>query len=118
MYKVVYICDCCGAEMKKSLYTLHLQSNSNSIQDRMTWHYCVDCWEDVKKRLTLTKSEIDNLILKKAVAKFKEANKEWDQVIKWYEPLFALDGSAQQEKDENDSFYTDCDLTYHPITGV
>ena len=64
--------------------------------------------------MTLTKSELDNLALEKAAERFKKANKDWNNAIKLYEPLFALAlaESVQQEKDkdidENGSFFTGC----------
>ena len=84
VYKAAYICDCCGAEIERPFYTLNLTTGSCSIQDQTAWHYCADCWESVKKGLTLTKSELDDLALEKAIERFKEANKEWDNAIKWY----------------------------------
>lgn len=111
MYKAAYICDCCGAEMERSLYTLHLTTGSRSVQDQTAWHYCADCWESVKKGLTLTKSELDDLALEKAAERFKEANKDWDNAVKWYGPLFALAlaESIQQEKDKNGNLFTGCE---------
>lgn len=111
MYKAAYICDCCGAEMEKSLYTLHLTTGSRSVQDQTAWHYCADCWESIKKRLTLTKSELDDLALEKAIERFKEANKDWDNAVKWYGPLFALAlaENVQQEKDKNGNLFTGCE---------
>lgn len=54
MYKTAYVCDYCGKEMEIPMYTLELKTNSLSfyVQDRVSWHYCEDCWEDVKKALT------------------------------------------------------------------
>lgn len=100
MYKTTYVCDCCGKEMQSPMYTLELKTNSLCIQDRAGWHYCNDCWGYIKKRLTLKESELDDLVLEKAVARFKEANKDWDNAVKWYGPLFALAlaESIQQEK--------------------
>lgn len=99
MYKSIYVCDCCGKEMQTPMYTLELRTNSFCIQDQVSWHYCNDCWGYVKKDLT-KKKELDDLVLEKAITRFKEANKEQDKATKWYELLFALalDESAQQEK--------------------
>lgn len=109
MYKEVYTCDCCGVEMQRPLYTLDLKTIN--FQDQTAWHYCADCWENIKKRLTLTKNELDDLALEKAIERFKEANKDWDNAIRWYGPLFALAlaESVQQEKDKNGNFFTGCD---------
>lgn len=111
MYKAAYICDCCGAKMVRPLYTLNLTTGSRCVQDQANWHYCADCWESIKKRLTLTKSELDDLALEKAVERFKEANKDWDNAVKWYGPLFALAlaESIQQEKDKNGNLFTGCE---------
>lgn len=67
--------------------------------------------------MTLKKSELDDLILEKAVAKFKEANKECDKAIEWYKLLFALalDESAKQEK--KDVTYSSPYYTYTVNTG-
>lgn len=117
MYKTTYVCDCCGKEMQSPMYTLELKTNSFCVQDRAGWHYCNDCWEYVKKRLILKESELDDLVLEKAVARFKEANKEWDKAINWYKLVFAfaLNESAQQEK--KDVTYSSPYYTYTVNTG-
>lgn len=52
MYKVVYECDCCGKEMQNPKYTLELKTDSLYVQDRASWHYCNECWIQVKHFLS------------------------------------------------------------------
>lgn len=86
MYKTSYVCDCCGAEMTPlPWYTLSLSTQSLCIQDQVTWHYCEDCWKDVKKALT-KKNESNNL--EKVVEELKEENKKLKKDAKWYEQFF------------------------------
>lgn len=71
MYKSIYVCDCCGKEMQTPMYTLELRTNSFCIQDRVSWHYCNDCWGYVKKNLT-KKDKIDDL--EKTIEELKKEN--------------------------------------------
>ena len=67
--------------------------------------------------MTLKESELDDLVLEKAVARFKEANKKCDKAIEWYKLLFALvlNESAKQEK--KDVTYSSPYYTYTVNTG-
>ena len=89
MYKTAYVCDCCGKEMEVPGYTLELRANSFNFyaQDRTSWHYCEDCWEDVKKALI---KENEPNILKKTIEDLKEENEKLKKDIRPYENLFNL----------------------------
>ena len=62
MYKTSYVCDCCGAEMTLPMYTLELSTNSLCIQDRASWHYCDNCWENFEYNNSKFVCEICNSI--------------------------------------------------------
>jgi hypothetical protein len=65
----------------------------------------------------MKKNELDDLVLEKAVARFKKANKECDTAIEWYKLLFALalNESAKQEK--KDITYSSPYTSYTINTG-
>lgn len=101
MYKSIYVCDHCGKDMGNSPeFTVKFKSNTLAVQEPGEWHYCCKCWGQVRTFLSTKKSELDNLVLEEAVARFKEANKECDTATEWYKLLFALalNESAKQEK--------------------
>lgn len=100
MYKTAYVCDCCGKEMEIPGYTLELRTNSFSFykQDRISWHYCEDCWEDVKKVLT-EKNELDNL--EKVVKELKEENEKLKREASWYQEFWlAMFKAAQKNREK------------------
>lgn len=118
MYKSIYVCDCCGKDMGNSPeFTVKFKSNTLAVQEPGEWHYCCKCWGQVRTLLSTKKNELNDLVLEEAVARFKEANKEWDRAINWYKLLFAfaLNESAQQEK--KDITYSSPYYTYTVNTG-
>ena len=100
MYKTAYVCDCCGKEMEVPGYTLELRANSFNfyVQDRFSWHYCEDCWEDVKK--TLTKENEPN-ILKKTIEDLKEENEKLKKEASWYQEFWlAMFKAAEKNREK------------------
>lgn len=85
MYKTTYACDCCGKEMTLPMYTLELNTNSLCVQDRVSWHYCDDCWEYIKKSL-IKKNELNDL--EKTMEELKEENEKLKKDARWYEQFF------------------------------
>lgn len=98
MYKTAYVCDYCGKEMTLPMYTLELKTNSSYIQDRVSWHYCEDCWEDVKKALT-EKNESDNS--ERTVEELKEENEKLKREASWYQEFWlAMFKAAQKNREK------------------
>ena len=100
MYKTAYVCDCCGKEMEVPGYTLELRANSFNFyaQDRTSWHYCEDCWENVKKALT---KENEPNILKKTIEDLKEENEKLKREASWYEEFWlAMFKAAQKNREK------------------
>lgn len=97
MYKSIYVCDCCGKEMQTPMYTLELKTNSFCIQDRVSWHYCNDCWGYAKKNLT-KKDELSDL--EKTIEELKKENDILQKDAAWsrkfWEAIFKA--AAKQEK--------------------
>lgn len=53
MYKVMYVCDHCGKDMGDSpKFTVTFKSNTLAIQEPKEWHYCSNCWTQVKRFLS------------------------------------------------------------------
>ena len=111
MYKTSYVCDCCGAEMAPlPTYTLSLGTQSFCIQDQVTWHYCEECWENIKEALTKGK---DPNILKKTVADLKEENKKLKknneklkEEASWYQEFWLAMFKAAQKNREKCAVYS------------
>lgn len=100
MYKTAYVCDCCGKEMEVPGYILELRANSFNFyaQDRTSWHYCEDCWENVKKALT---KENEPNILKKTIEDLKEENEKLKREASWYEEFWlAMFKAAQKNREK------------------
>lgn len=101
MYKsAYYICDRCGAEMAPlPTYTLNLNAQSFYFykQDQVTWHYCEDCWEDVKKLLI----ENEPNVLKKTIEELKEENEKLKKDASWYQEFWlAMFKAAQKNREK------------------
>lgn len=97
MYKTSYICDRCGAEMMLPIYTLELSARSFCVQDQVTWHYCEDCWKDVKKALT----ENEPNVLKKTIEELKEENEKLKKDASWYQEFWlAMFKAAQKNREK------------------
>ena len=51
MIKTVYLCDHCGLEMEKPIFTLDLETEDCSLQLKKEWHFCRKCWSKVSNYL-------------------------------------------------------------------
>ena len=76
MRKEVYICDYCGKILYNTdpyalevPYTLKLETIT--VQDRLEWHYCSDCWKIVKGFLN-GKTSFSNLRRYYTVGKYSD----------------------------------------------
>lgn len=52
MIKTVYVCEHCGIEMPKPIFTLNLRTEDFSVQLRGEWHFCKTCWPKVRDYLS------------------------------------------------------------------
>ena len=107
MYNVFYTCDCCGKEMKEPAYALELETNSLCVQDRVSWHYCDDCWEKIKDRLVGRDSEnVEKL--KDEIDKLKKENKRLQGTVDWWNSIFIslTNDAIKQEKEKRSTTYT------------
>jgi len=80
MYKPEYVCDYCGKDMGDSPeFTVMFRSNSLAVYEPEEWHYCKDCWEQVKKTLINKDDKVEEL---------KKENEKLKKDAKWYENFF------------------------------
>lgn len=117
MYRTAYICDYCGKEMETPMYILSLNAQSFYFykQDQVTWHYCEDCWEDVKK--ALTKKNEPN-ILKKTIEDLKEENKKLKEDASWYQEFWsAMFKAAEKNREKYADNSPYMPNTNSPFTG-
>lgn len=104
MYKTTYICDCCGKGMQIPMYTLGLSTNSFCVQDRASWHYCNDCWKEIKNRLVGRDSEnVEKL--KEEIDRLKKENKRLQSTVDWWNAIFIslTNDAIRQEKEKRSS---------------
>lgn len=58
MRKTIYVCDHCEKDMENSpAFTVSFRSNSLAVQEPGEWHYCHDCWGQVRTFLS-TKNNV------------------------------------------------------------
>ena len=110
MYKTTYVCDCCGKEMQSPMYTLELKTNSFCVQDRAGWDYCNDCWEYVKKRLILKKSELDDL--EKTIEELKKENDMLKNDAAWSREFWEAIFKAAAKQEIKDVKYNSPYMSY------
>ena len=57
MRKTVYVCDHCGKDMQNSPeFTVSFKSNTLAVQEPGEWHYCNNCWGQVRTFLSTRKN--------------------------------------------------------------
>lgn len=80
MHKTVYMCDYCGKDMGNSPeFTVMFRSNGLAVYEPEEWHYCKDCWEQVKKTLANKDDKVEEL---------KKENEKLKKDAQWYENFF------------------------------
>lgn len=116
MYNTFYTCDCCGKQMDKPdivLTTrkdnfLSIEDRVNFIENRDTWHYCDDCWKEIKNRLIGRDSEnVEKL--KEEIDRLKKENKRLQGIVDWWNSIFIVltnDAIKQEKEKRNSSSYT------------
>lgn len=58
MRKTIYVCDHCGKDMNTPAFTVSFKSNSLAVQEPGEWHYCRNCWDQVRTFLSTSKDNI------------------------------------------------------------
>lgn len=80
MRKTVYTCDYCGKDMGNSPeFTVMFRGNGLAVYEPEEWHYCKDCWEQVKKTLINKDDKVKEL---------KKENEKLKKDAQWYENFF------------------------------